>query len=268
MKIGIISDIHLDINSDFDIISALDEVSRQQNCDMVLIAGDIHSNAYKTVESIEKLNSLGSIVYKYVPGNHDLWNDNIDIKSTDDIYKIFLNDKNCLCKNPVELDNWVIVGDVGWYDYSFGNSDIYTFEEFEKMKLDDKTWQDSIKNCWTKNNKSRTLKSLNSLEILLEKYKNKNKIVVTHMLPVKEFCVNDGRVMWQYFNAFLGSSAYEELYKKYNVNYAVCGHVHYRKTIEKNKTVYMCRCLNYHKEWQGEADAKLQIEKAMDYIQI
>jgi Icc-related predicted phosphoesterase len=76
-------------------------------------------------------------------------------------------------------------------------------------------------------------------------------LAVTHMLPVKDFCVPekpDG-IKWGFFNAFLGSTALEELYKKYPVRYAVCGHVHYRSTVERDGIRHICPCLGYHTEW-------------------
>lgn len=103
MKIGIISDIHLDINQDYDVLKTLDRVAKEEHCELVLIAGDIHNNAYQSIESIAALNSFGNVSYRYVPGNHDLWNDHIDLKSTDKIYTLFLQDPNCLCENRWNL---------------------------------------------------------------------------------------------------------------------------------------------------------------------
>lgn len=80
MKIGIISDIHVDINQDYDVLKTLDRVAKEEHCELVLIAGDIHNNAYQSIESIAALNSFGNVSYRYVPGNHDLWNDHIDLK--------------------------------------------------------------------------------------------------------------------------------------------------------------------------------------------
>ncbi len=273
MKIGIISDIHVDINQDYDVLKTLDRVAKEEHCELVLIAGDIHNNAYQSIESIAALNSFGNVSYRYVPGNHDLWNDHIDLKSTDKIYTLFLQDPNCLCEKPMELGDWVIIGDVGWYDYSFGNQEKYTFDDFEKMQMDGRTWQDKIKNCWTSDNHGRTEKSLKILEETFSRYPDKKKIVVTHMLPIPEFCVPEKKLDeqkpdWSYFNAFLGSRQYETLYQRYDVKYAICGHVHYRKNVLKNNTQYLCRCLNYCTEWQGEKEIEFQIRKALDYIEI
>ena len=50
----------------------------------------------------------------------------------------------------------------------------------------------------------------------------------------------------------LGTRRLGELYRRYPVEVAICGHVHYRKTLEKDGITWMCRCLNYHSEWRPE----------------
>ena len=71
-------------------------------------------------------------------------------------------------------------------------------------------------------------------------------------LPIKEFTVPQEMANWSYFNAFLGTRRLGELYRRYPVEVAICGHVHYRKTLEKDGITWLCRCLNYHSEWRPE----------------
>lgn len=83
-------------------------------------------------------------------------------------------------------------------------------------------------------------------------YPGKKLVLVTHMLPIKEFTVPQEMGNWSYFNAFLGTRRLGELYRRYPVEVAICGHVHYRKTLEKDGITWLCRCLNYHSEWRPE----------------
>ena len=149
------------------------------------------------------------------------------------------------------LGDTVVIGDVGWYDYSFG-SGRYSFEEFEKMSLAGRTWQDSLRNAWTRDNLGRTQWMLSRLEARMAAYPGKKLVLVTHMLPIKEFTVPQEMGNWSYFNAFLGTRRLGELYRRYPVEVAICGHVHYRKTLEKDGITWLCRCLNYHSEWRPE----------------
>ena len=101
------------------------------------------------------------------------------------------------------------------------------------MQMDGRTWQDKIKNCWISDNHGRTEKSLKILEETFFPLSGQKKIVITHMLPIPEFLcrkkLDEQKPDWSYFNAFLGSRQYETLYQRYDVKYAICGHVHYRK---------------------------------------
>ena len=47
----------------------------------------------------------------------------------DEIYQKFLEDEHCLSGRCYETDKHIIIGDVGWYDYSFGNQEKYTDED-------------------------------------------------------------------------------------------------------------------------------------------
>ncbi len=64
----------------------------------------------------------------------------------------------------------------------------------------------------------------------------------------------------------MGSRKLGELYTRYPVEVAVCGHVHYRKTLEKEGITWLCRCLNYHTEWRPQDGETLreQLEKAAE----
>ena len=53
-----------------------------------------------------------------------------------------------LAAGPVSLSgDWVVVGDVGWYDYAFGD-ERYSREEFDRMKIGERLWQDKVKAVW------------------------------------------------------------------------------------------------------------------------
>ncbi len=167
------------------------------------------------------------------------------------IYDRYVQDEHCLCGRDVVLGDRVFIGDVGWYDYSFG-SGRYSLEEFEKMSLAGRTWQDSLRNAWTRDNLGRTQWMLSRLEARMAAYPDKKLILITHMLPIKDFTVPQEKANWSYFNAFLGSRKFGELYRRYPVEAAVCGHVHYRRSVDKYGIHWMCRCLNYHSEWRPQ----------------
>lgn len=268
MKIGIISDIHVDVNSDYKVIENLVYAIKEENIDCLVIAGDIY-NDYKTcLNIIEEIKSLSQIEVYFVPGNHDLRHAEVRDNDTVKIYKELMKNPSCLSGGAKVLsEDWVLIGDIGWYDYSFGNPK-YAKEDFEKMKAFDRTWEDVIYVHWGKSNEEMTKFFLDKLENQLETYKDKKKIVVTHMVSRKEFTVPEGNELWDYFGAFLGSSEYGKLFERYSTEYVVLGHVHYRKYGEFRNSKYICSCLNYSSEWKEKEDCLAEIKNALYIINI
>lgn len=266
MSYAVISDIHIDINKDCEIVTQLIEHVSKSVARALLIAGDISDEYQKTIESVATIKKQLGIPVYYVPGNHDMWSENFEKTSTQNIYDAFCHDSNYLLHGSVQLDeDTTLIGDIGWYDYSFGSSK-FSIEEFERMNYLDRTWQDKIRNQWTNDNKATNERALKRLEEQLQQVKTKRIIVMTHMVPIEEFTVTNPNEMWQYFNAFIGSKKLHELYRKYHVTYAICGHIHYRKRIIKDGITYLCPCLNYASEWE-EKDSGKEIMKAMQWIE-
>ncbi len=69
--------------------------------------------------------------------------------------------------------------------------------------------------------------------------------------------------MWKYFNAFLGSPEYGQLCIDRKVDLAVCGHVHYRRSVRKGDTEFVCPCLGYAAEWPSPRDTAREIAETL-----
>lgn len=76
------------------------------------------------------------------------------------------------------------------------------------MSLAGRTWQDSLRNAWTRDNLGRTQWMLSRLEARMAAYPGKKLVLVTHMLPIKEFTVPQEMANWSYFNAFWAPAAW------------------------------------------------------------
>lgn len=267
MKLAFISDIHLNISSEYPVLDTVGRIALENNADILVIAGDIEENYHKAIEAVATLNERYLRTY-YVPGNHDLWCVPGEDLTNDDIYAIYAEDDNCLVDNSIRVNaETILIGDVGWYDYSLA-LETFPLDELEAMKRNGRVWQDSFKNIFTKDNYRKTEYMLNKLEAQLMKYREvRNKIVVTHMIPIKEFRVPASMKDWSYFNAFLGSLRFGELFERYDVSLSVSGHVHYRKEVIHNSTRYFCPCLGYSREWVltdvAPEDVEAQVRDAM-----
>ncbi len=254
MKIGLISDLHIDINKDFPVLELTAAEAERQNADVLVIAGDISETQEQTLQAMETLQTLCDFPVYYVPGNHDMWNKNCPERTTEEIDRIYKEDPRCLSGKHLILEDdgkkLALIGDVGWYDYSMAAPE-YTKEQLDAMIMDGRTWQDKLFNQWTEDNPKQMKRCLEQLEKQLRACGDLPILAVTHMLPVADFCVPEtpGGLKWGFFNAFLGSTAIESLYTKYPVKYAVCGHVHYRSQVQKDGIRHICPCLGYHTEW-------------------
>jgi putative phosphoesterase len=278
MRIAFISDLHTDINAAYPVLETVADRAAQLQADALVVAGDICENPAEAIRQMHVLDGLFAGIVRYVPGNHDLWNKHCparDIVSIFDDYK-----KDPLCLNHegagcLGKDGLALVGDVGWYDYSFASAG-FDEDALDGMSIGGRTWQDKLFNAWTRDNKAAMARSLERLQVQLEKASKASPepkiIAVTHMLPVPDFLVPPEQGCWGFFNAFLGSSAIERLYMKYPVRFAVCGHVHYRMQVIRDGIRHICPCLGYESEWPlyhlADEDIKTQVADAMQFIDV
>lgn len=267
MKIAVISDIHVDINENYDVKGAMVDYLKDKAIELLLIAGDLSSDPDQSITFAKELEKESGVKVFYVPGNHDLWNRDGQYENNDEIYQMFLEDPRCLSGKSFAAGDYVIIGDAGWYDFSFGNKK-FSEDDFKRMSYHGRIWQDSIFNSWSKTSEETCGWFIERLKEEAEKYRGKKIVLMTHMLSHKAFTVPEDRADWSYFNAFLGSEKLHEFCKEYNVAYAICGHVHYRKTFNEDHTTYMCRCLNYHTEWFDGDDIKEQLERTFEIIEL
>jgi putative phosphoesterase len=270
VKIGILSDLHVDLE-DSDpskILQGFVEAVEENKVEVVVIAGDVANDYEMTLEFLQDLENVSGVRCLFVPGNHDIWNEAHPDKTAWDIYQVLEKFPGNLARGPATLtDQWVAIGDLGWYDYSFGSRE-YTIAEFDRMQIDARLWQDKIKAVWGKSTLEMHQYFYRKLEKQLDAYKNKKIILVTHVLPLQEFTVQPPNHMWNYLNAFLGSRQYGELALKYAAAYSICGHVHYRRQIRRENTIFICNCLNYPSQWVDNDDPVVEVKKAFKTIEI
>ena len=252
MRIGLISDIHVDINrigGEEIVTDFLAAESRRRKLDILLIAGDISSDYRLTLKTVDRLLAESGAKVYFVPGNHDIWNEHYPDLKAFDTYNALLAHPANIARGPVLLDeNWAIVGDLGWYDFAYGDPS-FSFEDFDRMQYGERTWQDKIKSLWDRGTLDVHRMFMERLSRALDSVAGRKVIMATHVVQVSDFTVSPPGDMWKYFNAFLGSPEYGKLSRERGVAISVCGHVHYRKTAKKGGTEFVCPCLGYATEW-------------------
>jgi len=271
VKIGILSDIHVDLNDTGrdDVTTAICHTIEKQNIDLFICAGDVADDFKRTTRTIRQIRNRTGRRCLFVPGNHDIWVEYHPGMSSVQIYDTLGELPDNLSNGAIHLtEDWVVIGDLGWYDYSFGGVE-YSKEEFDRMQFGDRVWQDGIKAVWNRDTVEQHRHFYEKLKTQLEEHTDKQVIFVTHVLPIREFTVPQPTEEWNYLNAFLGSEEYGELVGRYrNVKYAISGHVHYRKSKRTGQTEHICNCLGYIDQWKTGSDPLVEVSAAMRTIQI
>ena len=274
MKVGFLSDIHVDINADDqgnDVVTVpLSEEIKRREVDCFICAGDIASDYAVTLRVVDELEQKAGVPCYFLPGNHDLWNESHPEKNAWEIYEKLKKHPRNIAAGPIDIGKgWSILGETGWYDYSFGSSR-FSLQDFERKSYGERVWQDSIKAVWDgKNTIEMHRYFLAEIDQYMKNTGQENIIAVTHVLPVSEFCVPMPHEEWDYFNAFLGSGEYGELLlSDQRIKYSISGHVHYRKKVKKGHIEFCCNCLGYRSEWFDNGDAGIEIARSFRVIEI
>ncbi|WML39511.1 metallophosphoesterase [Neobacillus sp. OS1-2] len=263
MKLAILSDIHEGLNrknTKADIMGILKKWITAHLPDVFITNGDIAVGPEKSLALLNQLqNEFPQTKVLFVHGNHDIYHENSNFA-----YETLLTFPGNLGNGPVELgENWVLIGDGGWYDYTFGLEE-YTKEQFSLGQYNDFTWPDKNYAHWPGPDQKETERYLTQLEQWLRNYHDKNIIMVTHVVPFSHFVLCKGDPSWDFFNAMMGSSHFGELAIKYGVKKYIFGHVHSRFHEQYKGIEMICNPLGYYPhEWDcksAEEEIPLRIK--------
>lgn len=267
MKIGTLSDLHIDRNNEYcglNVEKTLAEMVNEKAIECLLIAGDI-SNHYKTTHNfIKRVEQLSQVPVLFVPGNHDYWSREHSVTDTNQLSHFFNEQSYSLVGKPKLIDdNWAIVGTPGWYDYGYGNSEKYSVSAFEKKQYGFASWNDRHYVNWGKSDQQVSREMLKQLYTDLESVGDRKIILMTHVATHPEFVIPLPHRIYNYANAFLGARSYEKVYTDFPaIQYSIMGHVHLRKIVKDTERTYITACVGNHKHWKIK-DFRTQINKCL-----
>ncbi|WP_313469962.1 metallophosphoesterase, partial [Carnobacterium sp.] len=185
MKIGVLSDLHIDTNGKHlpeneTFATLLNNQIKKQQIDLFLIGGDISSDYRVSQAFLDELGQLSGIPILFVPGNHDYWSRNNGETDTKKIYDYFKSQPESILERPYIInDQWAVVGNSGWYDYGFADTNQYDDLDFQKMKLRVGTWQDKRYCDWGESDQAVAQWMLEKMEEDLEKVGDRKVILMT-----------------------------------------------------------------------------------------
>lgn len=270
MRIGVISDLHYDLNENYgetDFYYTLHEIVTEQQIDLLVIGGDI-SNSYETsTRFVEILQTVIDRPVKFIPGNHDYWEKDSDVKDSTAVYRRYTNHPQCLMERPLILnDHYALVGHSAWYNHSV-HDPRFSEEELELGVYGERTWQDKLNTNWGMTDRELSRKFAEIVRKDLEAVGEREVILVTHMVTVPEFTVKMPHPQFDYFNAFIATDDFDSLHQEFPIKHSCMGHVHYRHSFERDDISYSCNCLGYEREWRSE-DFKKELEASLYTVDI
>ncbi len=154
---------------------------------------------------------------------------------------------------PLVMGKTAIVGNCGWYDYS------YRIPEYEVDMLQYKakqlrgggTWMDARFAFWGAPDELVCEAMLQDVQAQLEFLERdhpevENIIVVNHHVPHPSGVKVKGEISWDFFNAFIGCGRYSQLYQKSSrVQQVIFGHTHFRQHFQEGHVKYSCSPFGY-----------------------
>jgi putative phosphoesterase len=256
MKLGFLSDLHLDHNQahfEADLLERLIRHIQKAGLDYLFVSGDISSDAWKTLAIVERINGETRTKTYFVPGNHDVWRKDKD--SIGSLRSLGAS-KYAITDQALELnDRWTVIGSFPWYDYSL---------ETEGMPQDfyrtANLWPDARFTDWQMDDPAFSVLQLDKTEEIIRKVPSDKKIImIQHFVPHKDFLViKPGRRSWNLCNAYMGTASIGQLCLQYpNIKMVTLGHTHHRfGAVEKSGVAFLGNPLGYVHEWQTSDFAK------------
>jgi putative phosphoesterase len=237
VKLIAIADIHWD-QGRYEWLQCIKDLQKK-SFDILLIAGDIavYDESYRI--ALSEINKIECKYKMIVLGNHDIW-------LTDDCFNSFQKYelKHQIAENlsyifldgnPTIFNNIGFIGNIGWYDYSLRDKSLdskYPLADFmyktKRFPNGKGRWMDGVYAKWRIPDNEVTQYFAKRLEEDILKIYNKcNSICfLMHHIPC-EHMVTRKDENWNMGNAFVGSSVFENIIRKYNkINFVVCGHTH------------------------------------------
>lgn len=275
MKLGIISDLHIDKNqkalrNNQSYLDLLVDLAIGKELDALLMAGDLSDHYLESQDFINGFFNRSGIPIYFTPGNHDFWSIRHNQKDSQRIYRYFLNQRGNLIHQPQRLnDEWVLVGSPGWYDYGYGDKEKYSEEFFAKKKYKIAAWNDLYYVDWQRSDQEVSQYMLENLKKDLDQVKDKNVILMTHVATHPKMTVPLPHRVYDFANAYLGAKSYEQLYSIYpNIKVAINGHVHFRASFHDSGVKYISACLGNRKHWRYKDNPLREMENTLQILKI
>ncbi len=223
--------------------------------DVLCLCGDIGSGEESLNEALELFRDFRGTKCA-VLGNHDIWvfDESDSLAQFDRGHKI-MKDQNFhpLDESPLYLDDFAIVGSMGWYDYSFKDENLGINRSFYADKIDPYTkqliWNDALYVKWNYSDTEAAEYFADKLDKHLAETRGRQVIAIMHHLPTKKLLFHPRWLVpksYRFTNAFLGSEIYAGIFTNHeHLTNVFCGHAHMSRSASIKGQTFTCVGGNY-----------------------
>src|SRR5690625_4252394 len=152
MRVGFISDLHVDRNFEVSItqyLKILLQTITEQKLEMLVIGGDISNHYSTTIRFVEELQKQAEIPVYFITGNHDFWEEQDATKDTRGIYQVYKEHPQSLIEDHLQLiEKYTLIGHLGWNNHAVYDQEQFTPDEVERGKFRWTYWQDKLRLDW------------------------------------------------------------------------------------------------------------------------
>lgn len=263
--VGINSDLHKNMNNinskeDLELlVKMLRDYLESKGITHYIMNGDI-SYEKEDIDYFKELmiTSLGNIEFRSTLGNHDIAKP-IGISMAD--YVELTNDKYALKNNPIVSDKKVILSVDYIYDYGFYHKDLEGLMKETPLPMDSFLKLTNERIFADPDIRFEHLEGIieeqtKHLTKMVEKYKDKELIFVSHYIPKEEFVAinvqQDERLAFK--NAFMGSNKIGEALEELGFSTCYFGHTHRIVEGSINGVNYHCYPIGTEHDWKKRCD--------------
>lgn len=275
MRVATVSDLHMDFRPNRELFVHLAGAMLKGGADVVVVAGDISHHIEWIERTFASLKAFCEDVL-FVPGNHDLWFDVPNAAADDqlDTWNRYTHQLRTVCEGagvhylpaaPWIRDGFGVSGTCGWYDYSLMLPKIratVSEEALAKKRYGKMGWSDARFIAFRDDDgavmpdpavSARMTEAFRAQLAELEADAGvRDVLAVTHHLPFEEAAHRTGTLPWEYFNAFMGSTALGDTIEAFSkVRWVVYGHTHVLGAFERNGRRVYGTPLGYPRERKG-----------------
>ncbi|CAK8054421.1 metallophosphoesterase [Eupransor demetentiae] len=252
MKVAFSSDNHFDLNK----VDLADVLPRQADyllelgLDAYIINGDLFNDFNRSLKYARQLQEAvgNNLAIRFLAGNHDMGSGVTYEELESDLDPLYFHHKS------LDLGNYRILGNNGWYDYAFDEGR-HPMTEIERFKHE--FWYDRrIEQPMS--DPERMALAANQVAEQIKAAGQRKTILVNHFVPKIDFirAIPNRNTRFEILNAFLGSPRFGDLAQANQVQAVIFGHLHrHPKPLSAGKTTYYSAAVGYNThrvhEWTG-----------------